>query len=191
MSWLYSPIYPASQAVGSAESAEAEMFARQDDFLLRLDEKLRRRNERLMARQQAWAELLDAVKWCVALDWPGGGLWLSGNAERDLLRVGKIPSTWVELMDRISSKSIHQAGSGILIWSGQMHGHAAPEASAVLTRRESDIMSWLQQGKTAPEIAIILGCASRTVEKHLANLYRKLGVKNRAAVILNFPTAVK
>ena len=59
-----------------------------------------------------------------------------------------------------------------------------PELMINLSRRESEVLSWLREGKNGPEIAIILGCAIRTVEKHLANLYQKLGVRNRAAVIL-------
>lgn len=54
-----------------------------------------------------------------------------------------------------------------------------------LTGRECEVLKWLQQGKTSPEIAIILGCAARTVEKHVQNLYRKLGIKNRTSIILN------
>lgn len=161
------------------------MLAMQDDFVLRLDETLRQRNEGLMRRLQAWAELLDVAKWCVALDWLGGGFWISENAERDLQRTGEMPSTWVDLIDRIPENSIHHRGQGVLVWSGQMLDHATPEPSVILTRRESEVMSWLHQGKTTLEIAIILGCAIRTVEKHLANLYRKLRVKNHAAVILN------
>lgn len=54
-----------------------------------------------------------------------------------------------------------------------------------LTRREREVLEWLQQGKTSPEIGIILGCATRTVEKHVQNLYRKLGVSDRTSMILN------
>jgi DNA-binding CsgD family transcriptional regulator len=46
------------------------------------------------------------------------------------------------------------------------------------------VLEWLRRGKTDPEIAAILGCAVRTVEKHVANLYRKTGARNRAAMIL-------
>ena len=161
------------------------MLARSDDFLARLDEKLRQRNEGLMRKLQAWADLLDAAGWCVALDLPGGGLWISGNAELDLLGTGEIPSAWVDLLGRIPAKSIHHGSQGLLVWPGPAVGHATPAPVAPLTRREAEVLSWLQQGKTTQEIAIILGCASRTVEKHLANLYQKLGIKNRAAVILN------
>lgn len=178
------PISRDSQSVDSVEST--------DDFLVRLDEKLRQRNERLGRRLQAWAELLDVAGWCVALDCPGDGLWLSGNAERELQRTGKMPSTWGDLMGGIPKELIHHSSVGCLIWSGQTEGHALATSrpAAVLTRRESEVMSWLQQGKTTPEIAIILGCAIRTVETHLANLYRKLGVRSRAAVILKISNPI-
>ncbi|MEP2776554.1 MAG: helix-turn-helix transcriptional regulator [Luteolibacter sp.] len=53
-----------------------------------------------------------------------------------------------------------------------------------ITNREREILHWLREGKSTPEISIIIGCAVRTAEKHIANLYQKLGVKNRAMAIL-------
>ena len=97
---------------------------------------------------------------------------------------GEIPSTWPDLIGRISAESIHHRSEGHLIWSGRVEECAQPKPAAILTRRESEVMGWLRLGKTGPEIAIILGCAARTVEKHLANLYRKLRVKSRAEMIL-------
>ena len=161
-----------------------------EDFLIQLDEKLRQRNERLVRKLQAWGELLDVAGWCVALDWPGNGLWLSGNAERDLLRAGVMPTTWLGLVGGIPAESIHHGGERFLIWSGQSQVPERAEPVMILTRRESEVMSWLREGKTGPEIAIILGCAARTVEKHLANLYRKIGVRNRAEVILKAPNPI-
>lgn len=155
-----------------------------EDFLIQLDEKLRQRNERLIKKLKAWGELLDVAGWCVALDCPGDGLWVSGNAERDLERTGGVPPTWLDLMGRIPEDSVHHCGEGALVWSGGTMASAVLDLMDTLTCREFEVMSWLREGKTGPEIAIILGCATRTVEKHLANLYRKLGVTNRAAVIL-------
>lgn len=55
-----------------------------------------------------------------------------------------------------------------------------------LTPREREVGTWLAQGKTNAEIAIILGTSSRTVEKHIEHVLRKLHVENRttAAVLL-------
>ena len=55
--------------------------------------------------------------------------------------------------------------------------------AAKLTPRESDALFWLSEGKTNPEMARILGISSRTVDKTLQNLYRKLGFTNRAAAM--------
>lgn len=48
-----------------------------------------------------------------------------------------------------------------------------------LTRRESDVLFWLSQGKTNAEIGQILGMAERTAETHALRLYPKIGVENR------------
>lgn len=53
--------------------------------------------------------------------------------------------------------------------------------SSSLSRRESEVLSWVVQGKTNPEIAVILSVSSRTIQTHLEHIYRKLDVQTRAA----------
>ena len=62
---------------------------------------------------------------------------------------------------------------------------ATPEALQVLglTPREAEILSWVVQGKTNPEIGIILGIQLTTVKKHLESTFAKLGVENRTAAV--------
>jgi DNA-binding CsgD family transcriptional regulator len=48
-----------------------------------------------------------------------------------------------------------------------------------LTAREAEVLYWITEGKTNPEIAIILDASPDTVKKHAANLYAKLGVPTR------------
>jgi DNA-binding NarL/FixJ family response regulator len=50
-----------------------------------------------------------------------------------------------------------------------------------LTIREGEVLSWLSKGKTNRDIAQILGLSPRTVDKHLEQIYSKLGVENRTA----------
>ena len=50
-----------------------------------------------------------------------------------------------------------------------------------LTTREAEVLSWLSKGKTNRDIAQILGLSPRTVDKHLEQIYAKLGVENRTA----------
>ncbi len=53
-----------------------------------------------------------------------------------------------------------------------------------LTPREAEVLYWGTQGKTTPEIGIILGAASNTVKEHLVNIFAKLGVETRTAAAL-------
>jgi DNA-binding CsgD family transcriptional regulator len=53
-----------------------------------------------------------------------------------------------------------------------------------LTPRESEVLHWLAEGKTNPEIGIILETSPRTVGKHVEHIYSKLGVESRTAALL-------
>ena len=53
-----------------------------------------------------------------------------------------------------------------------------------LTPRETEILFWIAQGKTSPEIGTILGLAPATVKKHVENFLPKLGVETRLAAAL-------
>jgi DNA-binding NarL/FixJ family response regulator len=50
-----------------------------------------------------------------------------------------------------------------------------------LTTREGEVLSWLSKGKTNRDIAQILDLSPRTIDKHLQQIYAKLGVENRTA----------
>lgn len=50
-----------------------------------------------------------------------------------------------------------------------------------LTVREAEVLLWLAQGKTNPEIGIILGSKPATVHKHTEHIFEKLGVETRTA----------
>jgi DNA-binding CsgD family transcriptional regulator len=55
-------------------------------------------------------------------------------------------------------------------------------ASALgLTNREAEVLRWVAEGKTNPEIGLILGVSAATVHHHLDHVYRKLGVETRTA----------
>lgn len=58
-----------------------------------------------------------------------------------------------------------------------------------LTKRESEVLRWLAQGKSSAEIASILAISPKTVSKHLAQIYRTLGVENRLAAALAWEAA--
>jgi len=47
------------------------------------------------------------------------------------------------------------------------------------TKRESEVLHWLIQGKRNCEISLILTANQRTVEKHVQNILGKLSVETR------------
>jgi DNA-binding CsgD family transcriptional regulator len=58
-----------------------------------------------------------------------------------------------------------------------------------LTPREAEIMQWVSAGKTDVQIAAIVGAGVRTVQKHLQNVYTKLGVEGRTAAAMRLVQA--
>ena len=56
-----------------------------------------------------------------------------------------------------------------------------PLQSLGLSRREAEVLAWVAQGKTNPEVALILGLSARTVQTHVDRIFRKLGVETRTA----------
>ena len=50
-----------------------------------------------------------------------------------------------------------------------------------LTPRAAETLLWLAQGKTNPDIAIILGISESTVKKHVQEIFKKLNVETRGA----------
>lgn len=53
-----------------------------------------------------------------------------------------------------------------------------------LTPREAEVLYWLAQGKSNPDIATILGANVRTVHKHVEHIFQKLGLETRHAAML-------
>ena len=53
------------------------------------------------------------------------------------------------------------------------------EESLKITYREAEVLLWVAHGKTNREIAEILNMSPRTVNKHLEQMYPKIGANNR------------
>jgi DNA-binding NarL/FixJ family response regulator len=85
----------------------------------------------------------------------------------------------------IEACAIPKAGNISLLRMQYRNGHNDPHAALAsalrLTRREAEVLYWITEGKTNPEIAIILDKSLNTVKKHAINLFQKLGVENRTA----------
>jgi DNA-binding CsgD family transcriptional regulator len=50
-----------------------------------------------------------------------------------------------------------------------------------LTHREAEVLLWTARGKSNRDIGEILILSPRTVNKHLEQIFAKLGVENRTA----------
>jgi DNA-binding response OmpR family regulator/DNA-binding CsgD family transcriptional regulator len=50
-----------------------------------------------------------------------------------------------------------------------------------LSARESEVLLWIARGKPNKDVSDILGISPRTVNKHLEQVFTKLGVENRAS----------
>ena len=63
-------------------------------------------------------------------------------------------------------------------------GRLGRQLDQPLTRREAEVLSWAARGKTSQDIASILGVGERTVDFHVENAMRKLGVSTRIQAVL-------
>lgn len=67
--------------------------------------------------------------------------------------------------------------------SAQYNHDSKDNDTPSLTKRETEILQKIADGKTSQEIAEILFISPRTVDTHRANLIQKLGVKNSAGLV--------
>jgi DNA-binding CsgD family transcriptional regulator len=58
-----------------------------------------------------------------------------------------------------------------------------PEEGPTLTERERAILQAVASGMTTSAISTELWVSEHTVKFHLTNIYRKLGVQNRASAV--------
>ena len=66
----------------------------------------------------------------------------------------------------------------------------APFEPLGLTRRETDVLQLVTEGKTNAEIGIILSISLSTVKRHLEHIFEKLGVERRTAAAVRALTLI-
>lgn len=95
-----------------------------------------------------------------------------------LARSAHAPSTAELKQKQLKMQWLAQAGHMMLSRHIQVK-----ECSGVagLTPRERDVMKWTVDGKSAQDIADILGISTSVVNLHISNVTRKLGVSNKTA----------
>jgi DNA-binding response OmpR family regulator/DNA-binding CsgD family transcriptional regulator len=67
--------------------------------------------------------------------------------------------------------------------------HAPPGPASLralgLTPRQAEVAYWVAQGKTNAEVAVILGASPRTIDKHMERILARVGLENRALLIVS------
>ena len=101
---------------------------------------------------------------------PAAAEHITGPAEGRALRVRNLGP--VGLGERMLLLQLRGTGS---------EPAAGRVSAALLTPRETEVLSWIAKGKTNRDVAEILGMSPRTVNKHLEHVFEKLGVATRAA----------
>ncbi len=94
-----------------------------------------------------------------------------------------------EVDDRLLECSfLSPLGSDELMFRLTETGNASAESDRamlqkafVLTAREAEVLLWISRGKANRDIGEILNISPRTVNKHLEQVFVKVGVENRAA----------
>jgi DNA-binding CsgD family transcriptional regulator len=107
---------------------------------------------------------------------PAEALKLRGSAGSLVVRLASLPNGWLLLLER----------EDFLLDGRTLK-------SLPITNREAEILAYVANGKTNPEIAIILGISRLTVKKHLEHIFQALGVETRtaaAAVALELASSV-
>jgi len=69
--------------------------------------------------------------------------------------------------------------------AAQMMGWTHQQAEAELTDREMQVLKQAALGKTNREIALALGIADKTVEKHMGGVFEKLQVNSRVEAVMS------
>ena len=114
----------------------------------------------------------------VKLHMPGNKHFLLG-VDRD----ESLPQSGGQLMQMIAGLQLLAAHA--LTAADRLLGPKIDKADLPkLTRRERDVLSWTSQGKTAWEVSVILGMSEKTVNFHLGNAMRKLGVSSKHQAVL-------
>jgi DNA-binding NarL/FixJ family response regulator len=157
--------------------------------------------------RSAQAALDTAGRYLLATDTAGALVWatpqaaalLAGSAGGDEIACPWVPDWLAEAAEPVPGQIAAAVGEGRVlqfVYVGRMapdevlfrimETRSSTEEARLrerlgLTVREAEVLLWIGHGKGTRDIAEILGMSPRTVQKHLEQIYSKLGVENRAA----------
>lgn len=131
----------------------------------------------------------------LAADQAGRLLWCTPQAERRLVEAlsGFVADGFhlpaeleMQAGDRLLRFAlIGRVGAGELLYRLTETGGGQEEAflqrQFPLSAREAEVLLWIARGKSNKDISDILGISPRTVNKHLEQIFTKMGIENRAS----------
>jgi DNA-binding response OmpR family regulator/DNA-binding CsgD family transcriptional regulator len=160
-----------------------------------LEEKNAELEAEVAIRLDAEAQLATSLDRAVVVVARDGTLLFATRLAHDLM--AKFATTPAALMGTAVLRSANSAlnvrrftesGHDDLVMLALEEEHAPPGPAALLplglTPRQAEVTYWVAQGKTNPEIAIILGASPRTIDKHMERILERLGVENRSSLII-------
>ncbi len=109
-----------------------------------------------------------------------GGTFVNGQQvhgsqvlrHNDLVRFGTVETRFEDRSSLLESED-----------ETQMIEVAPAEEKPVLSPRQQEVLSFLREGLTNPEIAVKLGVTERTVKAHCQEVFDRLGARNRTAAV--------
>jgi pimeloyl-ACP methyl ester carboxylesterase/DNA-binding CsgD family transcriptional regulator len=113
---------------------------------------------------------------CLAMDLPRGRLVILDGAQ-PVLFTGD-PGEVVDMLGDFFCDGVEPAAGPAAV-SGAAGGQAMVPPDR-LSRRELEVLALVAAGESNSQIARRLGLSTHTVERHVANLYRKIGARGRA-----------
>lgn len=146
-------------------------------------------------RLDAEAQLAASLDSAVVVLARGGGLLFATRLAHDLM--AKFAATPVALAHTtrfagaggaLAVRHFTEPGRDDLVMLALEEEHAPPGPAALLalglTPRQAEVAYWVAQGKTNPEIGVILDASPRTIDKHMERILERLGMENRASLIM-------
>jgi DNA-binding NarL/FixJ family response regulator len=105
-----------------------------------------------------------------------GGRWEAAHARRQLARTLRALGH-----DEAAEREARAADEALRTLGASAPAPATSKAPAGLTAREVEVLRLVARGRSNQEIATELVLSVRTVERHIANIYDKIGASGRAA----------
>lgn len=148
--------------------------------------------DELTLRMEAENQLSQSLDRAVILADAAGRIIFSTRLAEDLLHrhhperpAGTLPLQFCEalLVRRFAEPGRNDLVSLVIEERGDPPGPKALMQLGI-TAREAEVLYWIAQGKSNPDIATILDANVRTVHKHVEHLFQKLGLETRNAAML-------